>query len=275
MNKINNLKAVVLDLDGTLLSSNLKILEETSNTLNNIKENGIKIIIASGRTPQTAIPMTKSIEIKAPMIMANGALIFDPSNNEIIDSTTISKDTIKYFLNLSKEIKTSLNIYTPNFIYLDEDKIEPYMIDSGDKKENLININNLNLDNEIVVKCEFFGKNQGKNPKLRDLVKKKSLEVEEDLYITTAHANYLEILNKKVNKYNGIKKVLNKYNIKDDEVLIFGDSHNDIEMLDNFPHTVAMGNAEPCAKKVAKYSTKSNNDDGISYFIKEYTDLCK
>ena len=273
MNKINNLKAVVLDLDGTLLSSNLKVLEETSNTLINLKKNGIKIIIASGRTPQTAIPMTKSIDIKAPMVMANGALIFDPAKNEIIDSITISKETIKYFMNLSKEIKTSLNIYTPSCIYLDEDKIEPYMIDSGDKKENLINIDKLNLDNEIVVKCEFFGKNEGKNPKLKELVNKKSEEVKEDLYITTAHANYLEILNKKVNKFHGIKKVLKYYNIDDDEVLIFGDSHNDIEMLENFPHTVAMENAEPCAKNVAKYTTKSNNEDGIAHFIKNFTNL--
>lgn len=273
MQKINNLKAVVLDLDGTLLSSNLQVLSETCNTLKTIKENGVKVIIASGRTPQTAIPMTKSIDIESPMVMANGALIYNPKTNEVLDSTIISKDTIDYFLTLSKEIKTSLNVYTTNYIYLDEDKISPYILDSGDKKENLINIENLNLDNEIVLKCEFFGKNQGKNQKLKDLVYKKSQDLEEDLYITTAHDNYLEILNKKVNKYNGIKKVLDSYNIEDEEVLIFGDNHNDIEMLDKFPYTVAMGNAEPCAKEVAKFTTKSNNDDGIDYFIKKYTDL--
>ncbi|MGD1821208.1 MAG: HAD family hydrolase [Pleomorphochaeta sp.] len=273
MEKIKNLKAVVLDLDGTLLSPDLEVLEETKSTLRKIKNNGVKLIIATGRTPQTAIPMTNSIGIKTPMVLANGALIYDPCEKKIIDSNSISKETVTYLLDLSKKINKSLNIYTPNLIYMEEDKIDAYIEDSGDKKENLINQDKLDLDKEIVLKCEFFGKGEGNNPKLKTIVENARNDLDEDLYLTTAHINYLEILNKNVNKLNGIREVLNLYAIQDEEVLLFGDSHNDVEMLDNFPHSVAMGNAEKCAKNVAKYVTKSNSNNGISYFISNFTDL--
>lgn len=273
MNKLEDIKAIVLDLDGTLLTPDLKILENTKNILLQAKENGVKIIIASGRTPQTALKMTKSLNINSPMVLANGALIYNPCNNNIISSNPISNDTIKYLLNLSSEIKISLNIYTPHCIYMEEEKIDDYIKDSGDARENLINQNLYNFNNEIALKCEFFGKDQGYNESLRNLVIDHSKNISEDLYITSAHPNYLEILNKESNKYFGIKKVLELESIDEEQALIFGDNHNDIEMLSKFTNTVAMGNAKNNIKEAAKYTTKSNSQDGIFCFIKEMTTI--
>lgn len=275
MEKIKNIKAIVLDLDGTLLSSNLKILEQTQKVLQQLIQDGIRVIIATGRTPQTAIPMTKELNIKAPMVLANGALIYDPVQNKIINSNNIQKSTVNALLKLSKNINKSLNIYTLNRIYLEQDKILAYMNESGDKKENLLNHTYLDLDKEIVLKCEFFGPNDGKNAKLKEIVIDQSNKLNEDLYITSAHIDFLEILNKNVNKFHGIQYVLNFLDIKSNEVLLFGDSHNDVEMLDNFPYSIAMANGEDCAKKVAKFSTTSNNDNGILNFIEKYTTLIK
>lgn len=273
MKRIDNIKAIVLDLDGTLLSSNLRILDDTQKILKQLIKNGIRIIIATGRTPQTAIPMTKQLNIKAPMVLANGALIYDPITNQVIHSNSIKKNTVYSLLKLSKEINKSLNIYTPHCIYLEEERIIPYMKISGDDRNNLISQNQFNLENELVLKCEFFGTNDGKNDKLKKRVLRKSQEINDDLYITSAHTDFLEILNKNVNKLHGIKYVLNKFDISENQVLLFGDSHNDVEMLSNFPYSIAMGNAETSAKDASKYYTKSNDNNGISFFIKNYTNL--
>ncbi|MDC7242881.1 MAG: Cof-type HAD-IIB family hydrolase [Sphaerochaetaceae bacterium] len=273
MNKIDSIKAIVLDLDGTLLTPDLKILENTKNILLKAKNNGVKIIIASGRTPQTAVKMTKILEINSPMVLANGALIYNPIDKSIISSNPISRDTINYLLNLSAEIKISLNIYTPHCIYMEEEKIDDYIKDSGDARENLIDQKLYNFNDDIALKCEFFGKDQGYNESLRKLVIDHSKNISEDLYITSAHPNYLEILNKKSNKYFGIKKVLKLESIDEEQALIFGDNHNDIEMLSKFTNTVAMGNAKNNIKEVAKYTTKSNFQDGIFYFIKDMTTI--
>ncbi len=273
MNKLNNIKAIVLDLDGTLLTPDLQILNNTKNILLKAKTKGIKLIIASGRTPQTALKMTKSLDINSPMVLANGALIYNPSDKRIISSNPISNDTIKYLLNVSKDIQISLNIYTPYCIYMEESKISDYIKDSGDERQNLINQKHYNFDDEIALKCEFFGKDQGYNEDLRKLVINHSKNIDEDLYITSAHPNYLEILNKESNKYFGIKKVLELESINEDQVLIFGDNHNDIEMLSKFTNTVAMGNAKNNIKKAAKYITKSNSQDGIFHFIMDCTNI--
>jgi Cof subfamily protein (haloacid dehalogenase superfamily) len=273
MDKLKNIKAVILDLDGTLLSPKLIMLPETKRTLLKLKEKGIKIIIASGRTPLIACSKTKELNINLPMILANGALIFDPNTNSIIDKTEMSKETISFFLKLSKEINNSLNIYTPKYIYLDENKIDSYILEAGDERCNLRSHDQLIIENEILLKCEFYGKDNGINPDLKYLVVEKSKHLGEDLYITSAHINYLEILNKNVNKHNGVVKVLKMLNLREDEVIAFGDSHNDLEMLANLPYSVAMGNASDEVKQAATYTTKSNNEDGIAYFIKNNTNI--
>lgn len=273
MRKIENIKAIVLDLDGTLLSSKLEILSETKIVLQELVKKDIIVIIASGRTPQTAIKMTKELNITAPMVLANGALIFDPKNEKVIKSDALKKEIVKSFLSLSKDINTSLNLYTPNCIYLEDKMINAYMNESGDDKENLISQDLFDLDKDIVVKCEFFGPNKGKDEKLKKIVLDHTKVLNQELYLTSAHVDFLEILNKNVNKVNGIKKVLNNLNIEEDNVLIFGDSHNDIEMLDNFSNSVAMGNAEKSVLDVAKYSTLDNNNNGIAEFIKKRTNL--
>ncbi|MGD1816801.1 MAG: Cof-type HAD-IIB family hydrolase [Pleomorphochaeta sp.] len=273
MNKLKNLKAIILDLDGTLLNPQLTISEDTKNTLIQLRKSGVLIIIATGRTPQTAIPMTKDLNINVPMVLANGALIFDPLTEQIIDTISISENTVSYLFDLSKQLSKSLNIYTPNNIYLEDDKIRPYMMESGDSGSNLLPHSKLDLSNEKVLKCEFYGKGEGVNKELINLIKEKSKVLDDELYVTSAHINYLEILNKQVNKYSGIINVLNKLGLKDNEVLAFGDSHNDLEMLDKLPNSVAMGNAGDNVKQVAKYVTKLNSEDGIAYFIKNNTDL--
>ena len=63
--------------------------------------------------------------------------------------------------------------------------------------------------------------------------------------------------------------ICQKYHLKADQVLTFGDELNDYEMIRDFVG-VAMANANPAIKKIARYITKSNNEDGIACFINQY-----
>ena len=55
--------------------------------------------------------------------------------------------------------------------------------------------------------------------------------------------------------------------------MAFGDNYNDIEMIEFAGVGVAMGNAESNVKKNAKYTTVSNNDNGVGVFLKEFFNL--
>lgn len=81
-----------------------------------------------------------------------------------------------------------------------------------------------------------------------------------DRYITT----------RGVDKYNAIKRIAEIENIDNNDIISFGDSANDLEMLKKSGVGVAMENALDIVKDVADYVTKSHNEDGVIYFLEEY-----
>ena len=87
--------------------------------------------------------------------------------------------------------------------------------------------------------------------------------------MSTSDETLIEINSKKASKGNALRELAKKLNIKEDEVMIFGDQKNDISMFDiaGF-YKVAMGNAVSEIKERANYVTKTNNEDGIAYALR-------
>ena len=81
---------------------------------------------------------------------------------------------------------------------------------------------------------------------------------------------WLELVQKGVSKYQAIKYLCRREHISVNNVISFGDNYNDIDMIMSSKCGVAMGNAIDDVKKVAKYVTKSCDDDGIEFFLREF-----
>jgi len=84
-----------------------------------------------------------------------------------------------------------------------------------------------------------------------------------------SEGNIYTLTNKDSTKGKTIKKLLEYLNIEPESVLAFGDNYNDISMFE-VVDGVAVENAQDSVKQVAKYITKSNEENGVSYFIKMY-----
>jgi Cof subfamily protein (haloacid dehalogenase superfamily) len=99
----------------------------------------------------------------------------------------------------------------------------------------------------------------------------KSLEVNfskfKDLTVVSSANRLLDIMASNISKGNALKILSDKLRVNLNEVIAFGDNYNDIEMLKCAGMSVAMGNAVQEVKKIAKYITKSNDEDGIAYAI--------
>jgi len=79
-----------------------------------------------------------------------------------------------------------------------------------------------------------------------------------------------DILPKSANKWLGIKRLIKHLNIKAEDVIVFGDGDNDVEMLEHAGLGIAMGNATTKAKSVADYITTSVDQDGIYNALKHF-----
>lgn len=80
----------------------------------------------------------------------------------------------------------------------------------------------------------------------------------------------LEINYKDVSKGNAIKSLLDKYNIKEEELVCIGDNENDISMIKLAGLGIAMGNAISEVKNIADYITDTNKRDGVAKAIEKF-----
>jgi hydroxymethylpyrimidine pyrophosphatase-like HAD family hydrolase len=70
-----------------------------------------------------------------------------------------------------------------------------------------------------------------------------------------------------VSKFSGVEKIRERYGFKKDEIAVFGDDTNDMEMLMEYPYSIAVGNAEPQVKSCAKYICDTNDNDGVAKWL--------
>ena len=103
--------------------------------------------------------------------------------------------------------------------------------------------------------------------KIRKLVGKKFEKVAGSVI---SQPNYFEFNKKGVSKGNAITKLCNERNIPLDSVMTFGNAQNDISMFELSPWSFAVENASEVAKASAKFTTLSNNQDGVAHAIEKY-----
>ena len=119
----------------------------------------------------------------------------------------------------------------------------------------------------------MFSRRIGENEILKEISKELDKKLKDKVYYTFSRPVYLEVHSSNVSKAKALSFLLNKYNIRKENVMAFGDNNNDIEMLEIAEISVAVENAENIVKEKAKYITKSNIENGVGYFINEYFNL--
>ncbi len=266
---MHNKKMIVLDLDGTLLTTNLEILEETKKYINKLKEQGHLIVIATGRLEYGARELIKGKIFPDYIISSTGAAIYDENKSKVIKESTIDNIEAE---KVYKEVKQSDEITRIYFVERKQENIYTTRKKEEYKFHKVIpNVEDFlfepNKFTHIVIRYIKgaidkidIGKLQQKMPDINIMI----------MYDTQYGKTQIELFKKGVNKYEAISYVANIEKIDNSNIIAFGDSSNDIEMIENAGVGVAMGNAIPELKKIAKHITLTNNENGIKDFLEKY-----
>lgn len=248
---MNKIKAIILDLDGTLLDDNKKIGDKTIHYLKQIKNN-VKIIPASARQFCTIKPYLENLGLLDEnnyTICFNGSLIVNNKESEIFSS----------------HIDKSVVIKIDNFILDNKIDWTYYLYDNRLLRNEISNIEKFANENKIykivgVSTTSVINKIRSNLPK----------EVLENLEITSSELNRIEFVNKGMTKVKAIELLLNKLDIDKENVVAIGDGDNDIDMIKYVGCGIAMSNSPEIVKENADIVTEySNNEDGVYYAIKE------
>jgi Cof subfamily protein (haloacid dehalogenase superfamily) len=259
------MKLYVFDVDGTLIHSS-RLRKRTISNLNKILDCGDAIAIASGRP---YIGIKKYLDLlhdgKKFAIAANGAGTYDYSGN-VLDSVSLRyKDFVEFNNKYEKEVKK----YKGSIYSYTIDKVGYFYKTTNTVNESICN-NNIPLqdfkkeplnENDVILKIMVAMHK-------KDFEEVGFEEEKKKFHFVDSSEIYHEFVNKDTDKVRGVKTLVKLLNIKDEDCYCFGDEMNDYEMIKTY-NGVAMGNAVPKVKEVAKIITKNVKEDGVSYALED------
>lgn len=271
------IKALFFDLDGTLLTDEKNILPSTYSALSQCKEKGIKLFLATGRS-HTLDRMLgwkeRELNLFNGGLYCNGACLIIGEDTE---NLFIDPDAVRYCLSQAARYKgVHMSLHMENNIHafnheLPERDFGPWGITKAEITE--INEHCICSAIKILIYYDYLVDNH---------TKVLPAKLYHDMYAycdgkatvyLTDQGRTIQLAPFGVSKYNSIEKVRNLLGLAKDEIAVFGDDLNDMEMLANYPNSIAMGNAVEEVKRIAAFTTCSNNADGISYALREFLNI--
>lgn len=267
------IRAVFFDIDGTLLTDNRSVSPSTIFAINQLKEAGILVGLATGRDPRFILQYMAALSLDL-AIAYNGQYIF--SREKVLYADPLQVDDVRSLIQYARQENKDLSFGTA----------------SGVAGSGIMSFGGGHLAYRIsrMIPESWAGLvNFIFNRLIRRLRPQKEANVEEilqqpiyqllllateketmklqarypGLEFTRSSPYAADIINKGGSKLQGIQRLANQFQFGLDQVIVFGDSNNDLEMLEGVEHSVAMKNATRKAKKAASFVTDSNNKDGI------------
>ena len=263
---MNKYKAVICDLDGTLLNSDHTVSSYTKKVIEKIKNLGVKFFIATGRHHKDALAFKNILGLNSFLITSNGAKIHDENDKEVF-STNIPKELAKKIIELSVDSEIYRGIYKDDFWFIEKNikGLDVFHKESG--FSSIIKPFE-ELKNEDVTKFFFISKDCNK---INELEKTLQSTFKDSLNITLSFENCLEIVQKGVSKGCAIEKILKEENISTEEALAFGDGLNDLDMLKTVGKGFLMGNShKELIKRLPEHEViDTNNNDGVAKHLEK------
>ena len=291
---LNNIKLIVTDMDGTLLNKSQELGDYTIETFKKIQDQGVKIVLASGRSYKTLLTYGEQLkmhEYGGYYIGANGAAItetkrmqhqiirqIEPAElKEIfevvslldVEMMAVQDETIfDYIPDALMNIKKQFRI--DNHIADDVPMTAGTFSIVVDQRRGYKHIHYVNNFDEIDVSVNkvCIAHQQARINEIYPILEEK---LGDKFHFVMTSPQWIECTPLGINKGNAINKILLDENIHIDNVLIFGDGENDLSMLNLTCNSVAMKNAMPKVKAQCTYETaKDNNTEGVADFINNH-----
>lgn len=264
---------IALDLDGTLLTDKSAISPASSAIIKRLIEEGHIVVIATGRSNRLSILYYNELGLKTPLINLNGAVLHNPYDQSwgsyhrpLHHQTAMEIVETCYDLN-SKNILAAVqdNVYLDSY----DEKIADFYGFRSNKQDDSFIVGKVKEHLKVNPTLMLLYPEEEQVDTLTNRLNELQTEIVD-------HRNWgepyhvIEVMNKQMNKAEALKQVADYYGIPQHRIIAFGDGSNDLEMIDFAGVGVAMSNALPQIKNVAKHITDTNINDGVANFLHDY-----
>ncbi len=262
------IQIIGLDLDGTLLNDQKTICSRNVEALIKAKEQGAKIVLCSGRSPEGMQRELKALGLKEKGqygIGLNGAVIYEADTSKMIHRTLMKPEAAAAMVETGRKFSDRMNVqlYTGSDVYVERwDETTDYYEKATGSHPKLVE--NLMDHIDETVKIVFFhnGEFDYSLEKITQLKNDCLPSVPEGTQCVISAPYLVEFFDESIDKGKGMDHLASYLNVTQQDVMCVGDQENDMPMLQYAGLSVVMANGAPHVKELADYVTKSDNNEG-------------
>ena len=266
-------KAVFFDIDGTLVNDSKSVLKSTKEAIKIVKDQGVLVGVATGRGPFFVKELMEDLDLDF-AVTYNGQYIFN--KDRVLFASPIDKGSLRQIISYAKANQKEIAMgtrqdvvgsrimsfglsplsqlvsrFVPKFLTRTISNSFNRMVSKAvpQKEEDLLNLINQPIYQVLML--------------MTPEESEQAATTLNHLKFTRSNPFAADIINQGNSKLEGIRRVGKEYGFDLNQVMAFGDSDNDLEMLAGVGMSVAMGNGSSSVKEVAKHITTSNQEGGI------------
>ena len=269
-----DIRVIATDMDGTLLDPKGQLdLPRLEKILDKLDQCDIRFVIATGNEVHRMRQLLGHLAERVVLVVANGARIF--VNNELIQAQTWDDAMVDKALGHFKGrecqdqfVVTAMNggFVKKGTVFTELDKfMTPEMIEKLYQRMNFVDEFDSSLFGGVLKMSMVVGEERLDSvlQEINDLF---------DGHVRAVSSGYgcIDILQDGIHKAWGLVELLKRWNLKPEQIMAFGDSENDIEMLELAGISYAMENAEEAVKRVATKVAPANSQAGVYQVLENW-----
>ena len=264
------IRLIASDLDDTLLNAHSALNPRVLKALKDAMALGCGICLSSGRMVEAMLPLANQIGVNAPMLLYNGALIYDHNADKTIYAPRIPYEIAQGIVDRVEAMGYYIQLYPGKGYFCREimDCTRAYAASIGVAPTPVhmpmaewLRRNPSDMQKMLIIDT----------PEGADHIQAVLREVfPKGACFMKSRAHYVEIAPEGVDKGSSLLRLADYLGLTADEVMAFGDGQNDASMLAAAGDSYAMANACPEALAAAKRVAPSNLEDGVAQVIEAY-----
>lgn len=262
------IRLLALDLDGTLMNDDMVIKSaRVRRAIAAAQAQGVVVTLATGRMLDATLPFARELDITAPLICYQGALIQSPGANTPLYRATMAPALLRKVLEWGRERGEHLVLYAGEDVFLEEKRFSKtfYREMLGRRLvwvDDLVSV----LDHQVPIKFVIFVESQEASRVRGDLQSKFDGQME----LTRSHEVIVEGNPLGVSKGGALSRLAARLEVPQSRVMAIGDQDNDISMVAWAGVGVAMGNGSAATKAAADWVAPSVEEDGAAVAIERF-----
>ena len=267
---MSSFKAAAFDLDDTLLRDDLSVSDYTAGVFRRLTDTGFLLIPASGRAQLSMLPFVEQIRPVALYIACNGAEIWDGATDQLISRETFSMELGCEIAEFGKEFSCYAQTYEGEKFFFNEyglyaDRYAAASMLTGEYVGDLTKFIR-EPRTKILMMAE--------PDKISMMLSEACRRFENRVSVTSSKPHFLEFNPLRATKGIALSAAADRLGISTEQIVAFGDSLNDLPMLQEAGLSVAVANARPVVRNLCDAVCPCNQEDGVALFLAKHI-LCE